>query len=155
MMQNFKPEIKLFVIVAIVAVVIAVGSIFLLRAGVSNQVTHTPSPQPQAINNQQSAIDTSDPALSEVEGWQTYRNDEFGFEIEYPGNARISESSEAWPFVSIEIDAGSIIVAPQERYPRGYTNPEIHFQSEDVFFAGRMARKTSVLFEDEVASFFL
>ncbi|MEK7510503.1 MAG: hypothetical protein AAB567_03055 [Patescibacteria group bacterium] len=36
----------------------------------------TPSPQPQAINNQQSTIDMSD--------WQTYGNKEFGFEVRYP-----------------------------------------------------------------------
>src|SRR3989344_2545976 len=95
MMQNLKPEIKLFVIVAIVAVVIAVGSIFLLRAGVSNQVTHTPSPQPQAISNEQSAIDTSD--------WQTYRNDEFGFEVKYPKGFAIADGDQSF----IRRDGGS------------------------------------------------
>ncbi|HZX50126.1 MAG TPA: hypothetical protein VFE94_03205 [Candidatus Paceibacterota bacterium] len=80
---------KPLVIGTIVAVVgiFALGG-FLLWQNVSNQVTHTPeqqtppppvpSPQPQAIDNQQSEIDTSN--------WQTYRSDEFGFEVKMPEN---------------------------------------------------------------------
>jgi len=155
--HDFKPEIKLFLIVAVVSAVLAVGGILLLKEVQPTSPTGGPAPVVQTAPPapQPSSPQPRDQAELDFAGWQTYRSDEFGFEVEYPSNARIFESSEAWPFVSIEIDAGSIIVAPQQRYPRGYTNPEIHFQSEDVFFAGRMARKTSVLFEDEVASFFL
>ncbi|HEX9722414.1 MAG TPA: hypothetical protein VGA53_04065 [Candidatus Paceibacterota bacterium] len=90
-LHDFKPEIKTFFIVAAVSVVLTVAGIFLLQGVVRNQVSHTPpvpSPQPQAINNQQLTIDTST--------WQTYHNEEFGFEVKYPfdwgisGGTRIS-----------------------------------------------------------------
>jgi hypothetical protein len=89
MFQNFKSEIKLFLIVAAISMVLATGVIFLLNNSqgvVSNQVTHTPASTPSL---QPQAVDTSDITLSEVEGWQTYRNGEFGFELQYPRDWRI------------------------------------------------------------------
>lgn len=79
MPQNFKPEIKLFLIVAIASVIIAVGGIFLLRPispPVPERVLVIEQTQEQAVSNEQSTIDTSN--------WQTYRNEEFGFEFQYP-----------------------------------------------------------------------
>ena len=41
--------------------------------------------------NEQEELDSSDPVSSEVEGWQTYRNEEFGFEVRYPKEWEVSE----------------------------------------------------------------
>jgi len=66
MLKDFKPEIKIFLVVALVAVILAVGSILLLRA----MQQPAPTPQPQT-----EVLDTSN--------WQTYRSEEFGFEFKY------------------------------------------------------------------------
>ena len=80
MIKDFQDEIKTFLIVTLIAVVISVGGILVLKAmqPVPSIVPQIPSrlPQPPTINNQQSTLDTTD--------WQTYRSDEFGFEVKYP-----------------------------------------------------------------------
>ena len=79
--QDFKSEIKLFLFVALVAVVVSVGGILLLKTMQPvPSLTPAPTPQPQVL-------DTS--------GWQTYRNDEFGFEVKYPDGWRVIEEDTA------------------------------------------------------------
>jgi hypothetical protein len=78
MFENFKSEIKLFIIVAVISMVFAAGIILLLN---NSQVVQAPEPPPAvepAPSPQSQTVDTSN--------WQTYRNDEFGFELEYPNS---------------------------------------------------------------------
>ena len=66
MLQDFQPEIKTFLIVVAVAVVLSVGGILLLRG-----LSPAPAPSPE-------------PEVVDMSTWQTYHNDEFGFEVKYP-----------------------------------------------------------------------
>ena len=75
-------------IITIVAVAISVAGILLLRDGVRDE------------RNQVSPTPTSDSTLTEVEGWQTYRSDEFGFEIKYPRHLNIKEEKPTFQAVS-------------------------------------------------------
>jgi len=74
--QSAQTNWKFIAIVAFVAVFL-VGGILMLIPQLQEQ-----TPLLLQQNNLQS--DTSDFTPSDVEGWQTYRNEEFGFEIEYP-----------------------------------------------------------------------
>ena len=73
MLQDFKPEIKLFFLVALIAVVISVAGILLLK-GIG--IPDTGPPQTY---------------------WQTYRNDELEFEVKYPEEWQVSMSKSAGP----------------------------------------------------------
>jgi len=88
--KKFLDKHKLSLIAAIIVIVLTVGGILLLKtlqpAPSSTPIAQqtlppTPSPQPQAL-------DTSN--------WQTYRNDEFGFELKYPEDWRIVKYREGW-----------------------------------------------------------
>lgn len=74
MFQDFKPEIKTFLLVALIAVVVSVAGVLLLRELSPAPVAQTPLPP--APSSQSQGVDTS--------SWQTYRNDEFSFEVRYP-----------------------------------------------------------------------
>ena len=132
--QDFKPDIKIFLLVASITVVLSVGGIFLLRG-----LSPTPAVQPTINNYQPVSIaqqvfisqeeceqktgkhcfvfrgfcqvmvaqteaeaeanekflrdcekmigtwrPTEETLETDTSGWQTYRNDEFGFELKYP-----------------------------------------------------------------------
>ncbi len=87
MFQNFKSEIKLFLIVALVAVVLSVGGILLSRI-----MEPTPSPAPVV---QQTPPPAPQPQVLDTSGWQTYRNEEFGFEFRYLNNWNLKELSDS------------------------------------------------------------
>jgi len=87
MFEDFKTEIKLFIIVLIAAVAISVGGILFLKT-LSSQ--HQLQPTDQQVNVQAQPtqeleeIDTSTSTPLSTSDWQTYRNEEFGFEVKYP-----------------------------------------------------------------------
>ena len=110
MPQDFKPEIKTFFFVVLIAVVISVAGIFLLRNDGRNQVSPTPSPVP----NDQSALDTSD--------WQTYRNEKFGFEFKYPQDFIVSQNDN-----SVEILFPTSYKGSSYTYKNDVTSASISF----------------------------
>lgn len=72
-------RIKIFFLVALAAVVVSVAGILLLRA------MNPSAPQPQTLDTSDFTLSPSTPlGIDSVEGWQTYRNSEFGLEARYP-----------------------------------------------------------------------
>jgi len=80
MFQEFKSEIKLLGMVVVAAIIIAAGGILLLKtiqpvSTVQQTRPPAPSPQPEPLDDSDFPLsDLSRAELSEVEGWQTYRN---------------------------------------------------------------------------------
>lgn len=91
MFSDFKTEIKLFLAVVCVAVVITIGGILLLR-------TINPPASEQALESKQ----TQEQAI-DMSTWRTYRNDVAGFEIKIPLNWSYNETLK-----------GALLLQPQE-----------------------------------------
>jgi hypothetical protein len=80
MYQDFKTEIKLFVIVAFIAAVVSVGGVFLLR-GLSPAPAE---PTPPVIPQVSPPAPAPQPQVLDTNDLHTYRNKEFGFEFVLP-----------------------------------------------------------------------
>ena len=74
--QSAKTNWKFIAIVAVLGLVVAGGILMLIP-----QLQEQTLPLPQ---QNISKINPSGPPSNSVEGWQTYRNEEFGFEMKYP-----------------------------------------------------------------------
>jgi len=79
--KEFHSEIKLLVIVSIGAIVVSVGAILILKSlSSSTQV------QQESQKVSVDAQPTEEPTEVDTSDWQTYTNEEFGFEFQYPSD---------------------------------------------------------------------
>ncbi len=125
MFKDFKPEIKLFLLVALIAIVISIAGILLLKSMQPSPVVQTPPPAPSP---QAQVLDTSN--------WQTYRSDEFGFEVRYPLTWEFLETDDEVSFKDSEVEYGfegsplsSLTWISVQAIPEGYDTIENYAQS--------------------------
>ncbi len=154
MLQDFKSEIKVFLLVGIVAIVVSVGGIFLLR-----EMTPAPIEQPMVAEEE---IDTSN--------WQTYHNDEFGFEVKYPNDWEFEETEDGVKFRHSEKEYGfegsplgalvwiSVQTIPQEHdslesYAQGLFRPNYQDEMTELTLDGVKAVELSDYLRTETVLF--
>jgi len=148
--QSAQTNWKFIAIVAFVAVFLTGGILMLIP-----QFEEPTLPLSQQNNSQ---IVTPNSTVNEVEGWQTYRSDEFGFEIEYPEGLTVRMVELDDPFFVLKVfDAGEIIIGPRGYWPRGQTGEELNyeFRNEEISLGGVVAIKNSIISNGEIAQFFI
>lgn len=97
-MQNQKGIASIILILAIVALLGVAGYFAwqyytITQSPADQPQSQTPPPQAENSPIAQPTDQTAGPALSGVEGWQTYTNTEYGFEFKYPTDFTLSEKS--------------------------------------------------------------
>lgn len=103
--SNVKVSIVFYLIAAIF-----IGGLFFWAFGNINNIKNI-------LNEEPSASYQSEPEVSQLQGWQTYRNDEYGFGISYPSNFKISSTRGTNISPSIESDKGAIDFSVSYRQP--------------------------------------
>jgi len=81
-LKDFKPEIKVFLIVVAVSAILTVGGILLLRGLSPVPIT----PTPPIVQQAPPSAPAPQPQILDTSNWQTYRNDEYGVEFKYPSD---------------------------------------------------------------------
>lgn len=94
--------------------------IFAVTAGAFAWLTQKNQPevsQPAQVNIPKKIDQAADIVPSEVKGWQTYRNDKYGFELKYPGNLLIEEEDNSFTKEKfIRFENKQLINGPRDDY---------------------------------------
>lgn len=80
--------------------------------------------------------------------WNTYRNEEYGFEIQYAEGTSVypAEHDGVWILVLSSNDTGTITIGPKGGWSRGYIGGEgIILKKENISFGSTTALKTIML----------
>lgn len=98
-------------------------------------VSNATPEQLKQLNIASSTFDASSLALSNVEGWKTYRNEQYGFEVKYPGDWKIQlEGVDSSQIFLIALDQTQIYITTTGlELMRVLTTPSSHEINSGVF----------------------